>query len=126
MGFKAGELVLEIGRGPDSDEALRAAISAMTGTPLIEEIATEVVDAVIFWWREDDGDLEDELVDALAYLDESGPLWILTPKVGRAGHVEPSDIQDAAPNVGLSQTSTLSAAPDWNATRLVARKTAKR
>jgi hypothetical protein len=62
MGFKAGELVLEIGRGPDSDEALRAAISAMTGTPLIEEIATEVVDAVIFWWREDDGDLEDELV----------------------------------------------------------------
>lgn len=126
MGFEPGELILEIGRGPDSDEALRASISEITGTAIIEENTTEVVDAVIFWWREDDGDLEDELVDALAYLDESGPLWILTPKAGRAGHVEPSDIQDAAPNVGLSQTSTLSVATDWNATRLVARKTAKR
>ena len=126
MGFQPGELVLEIGRGPDSDGALRASISEITGTALIEEETTEVVDAVIFWWREDDGDLEDELVDALAYLDETGPLWLLTPKAGRVGHVEPSDIQDAAPNVGLSQTSTLSVATDWNATRLVARKTAKR
>ena len=126
MGFQSGELVLEIGHGPDSDEALRASIAEVTGSSLIEEETTEVVDAVIFWWREGDGDLEDELVDALAYLDESGPLWILTPKAGRDGHVEPSDIQDAAPNVGLSQTSTLSVATDWNATRLVARKSSKR
>jgi hypothetical protein len=126
MGFEPGELVLEIGRGPDSDEALRSAIANITGTQFIEDETTEVVDAVIIWWREGDGELEDELVDALTYLSETGPIWVLTPKAGRDGHVEPSDIQDAAPNVGLSQTSTLSVATDWTATRLVARKTAKR
>ena len=126
MGFEPGELVLEIGRGADSDESLRSAISAITGTKFIEDHTSEVVDAVIIWWRDGDGELEDELVDALTYLSESGSIWILTPKAGRSGHVEPSDIQDAAPNVGLSQTSTLSVAQDWSATRLVARKSAKR
>jgi hypothetical protein len=105
---------------------LRSAISAITGTSFIADETNEVVDAVIIWWREGDGELEDELVDALTYLSEAGAIWILTPKAGRDGHVEPSDIQDAAPNVGLSQTSTLSVAPDWSATRLVARKSAKR
>jgi hypothetical protein len=126
MGFEPGELILELGRGADSDQSLRAAISAITGTALIEDETNEVVDGVIIWWREGDGELEDELVDALTYLSESGSIWILTPKAGREGHVEPSDIQDAAPNVGLSQTSTISVASDWTATRLVARKTAKR
>ena len=126
MGFEPGELVLEIGRGADSDQSLRAFISQITGTALIEDETNEVVDGVIIWWREGDGELEDELVDALTYLSESGSIWILTPKAGRDGHVEPSDIQDAAPNVGLSQTSTISVALDWTATRLVARKTAKR
>lgn len=126
MGFEPGELVLEIGHGPDADQPLRSAICATTGTALIEEETEEVVDAVIIWWRDGDGDLEDVLVDALTYLSESGPVWVLTPKAGRDGHVEPSDIQSAAPNVGLSQTSSLSVAADWCATRLVARKTAKR
>lgn len=126
MGFQPGELVLEIGRDSDSDEEVRSAISAITGTQLIEGPATEVVDAVILWWRDGDGDLENELVDSLTYLSESGPIWLLTPKAGRDGHVEPSDIQDAAPNSGLSQTSTLAIAKDWNATRLVARKSVKR
>ena len=126
MDFEPGQLVLEIGRGSDVDEELRTSISAITGTAFIEDKTNEVVDAVIIWWRDGDGDLEDELVDALTYLSDTGPIWILTPKAGRDGHVEPSDIQDAAPNVGLSQTSTLSAASDWSATRLVARKTAKR
>ena len=126
MGFEPGELVLELGRGSDSDETLRGAISTSTGTSLIEDETNEVVDAVIIWWRDGDGDLEDELVDALTYLSDTGSIWVLTPKAGRDGHVEPSDIQDAAPSVGLSQTSTISVAPDWTATRLVARKTAKR
>ena len=126
MGFEPGELVLELGRGSDCDDSLRSAISTITGTSLIEDETNEVVDAVLIWWRDGDGDLEDELVDALTYLSETGPIWVLTPKAGRNGHVEPSDIQDAAPNVGLSQTSTLAVALDWTATRLVARKTAKR
>ena len=126
MGLKPGELVLELGGSFDIDQSLRAKISGITGTQLIENQTEEVVDAVIIWWREGDGELEDELVDALTYLSEAGSIWVLTPKAGRDGHVEPSDIQDAAPNVVLSQTSTFAVAPDWTATRLVARKTAKR
>ena len=126
MGLKPGELVLELGGSFDIDQSLRAKISGITGTQLIENQTEEVVDAVIIWWREGDGELEDELVDALTYLSEAGSIWVLTPKAGRDGHVEPSDIQDAAPNVGLSQTSTFAVASDWTATRLVARKTVKR
>ncbi len=126
MGFEPGELVLELGGGSDVDQSLRESIVADTGNALIEDETNEVVDAVIIWWRDGDGDLEDELVDALTYLSEIGSIWVLTPKAGRDGHVEPSDIQDAAPNVGLSQTSTFSVATDWTATRLVARKSAKR
>jgi hypothetical protein len=126
MGFAPGELVLEMGYDSDCDEAIRREITATIGSSFIEGSATEVVDAVILWWREGDGDLVDELMDALTFLSETGPIWILTPKVGRPGHVEPSDIQDAAPTAGLSQTSTLAVASDWTATCLVARKASKR
>ena len=126
MGLAKDDLVLEVGHDSDCDSTLRDQLMAITGTKFLEGSTSEVVDAVIIWWREGDGDLVDELMDALTYLSETGPIWVLTPKVGREGHVEPSDIQSAAPNVGLSQTSSLSVAADWCATRLVARKTAKR
>jgi hypothetical protein len=126
MGIEPGFLVLESGQGSDADEALRSDIIRVTGNEFISGHVQEVVDAVLLWWREDDGDLVDALVDVLAYLTDGGPIWVLTPKVGRRNHVEPSDIQDAAPTAGLSQTSTLSVAPDWSATRLVARKAGKR
>jgi hypothetical protein len=126
MGFAAGELILEVGYGPDCDDVLRSEISKITGTQLIDSHTTEVVDAVLLWWREGDGDLVDELMDALTYLTETGPIWVLTPKLGRDGHVDSSEIQDAAPIAGLSQTSTLALAKDWAGTRLVARKAGKR
>lgn len=126
MGFAQGDIVLEVGYDSDCDDALRNDIAATVGTKFLEGSANEVVDAVILWWRDGDGDLVDELMDALTYLSETGPIWVLTPKVGRDGHVEPSDIQDAAPIAGLSQTSTLAVANDWTATRLVARKAGKR
>jgi hypothetical protein len=126
MGFAAGELILEVGYGSDCDDVLRSEIVAITGTQLLEGETTEVVDAVILWWRDGDGDLVDELMDALTYLTETGPIWVLTPKLGRDGHVESSDIQDAAPIAGLSQTSTIALARDWAGTRLVARKVGKR
>ena len=122
LGLSAGDLILEIGHDQDCDNELRAALEAKTGSKFIEESASEVVDAVLLWWREEDGDLVDELVDALTYLSEDGPIWLLTPKVGRDGYVEPSDIQDAAPTAGLSQTVSFSAGVDWSATKLVARK----
>ena len=126
MRFAAGELILEVGYGPDCDDVLRSEISKITGTQLIDSETTEVVDAVILWWREGDGDLVDELMDALTYLTETGPIWVLSPKLGRDGHVDSSEIQDAAPIAGLSQTSTLALAKDWAGTRLVARKAGKR
>jgi len=126
LGLEPGHLVLEVGRDSDCDESLRAGISAKTTTPFVEDEATDVVDAVLLWWREGDGDLVDELVDALTFLSESGPIWLLTPKAGRDGHVEPSDIQDAAPTAGLAQTISFAAGTDWTATRLVARKSTRK
>jgi hypothetical protein len=126
MGLAKDDLVLEVGRDSDCDSTLRDQLMEITGTQFLEGSTSEVVDAVIIWWRDGDGDLVDELVDGLTYLSETGPIWVLTPKVGRAGHVEPSDIQDAAPIAGLSVTSTIALAKDWAATRLVARKAGKR
>ena len=122
MGFASGDLVLEVGHDQDCDADLREAIIAKSGSPLLGSESDQVVDAVLLWFREDDGDLVDELVDALTYLSESGPIWLLTPKVGIDGHVEAADIQDAAPTAGLSQTVSFLASTNWSATRLVARK----
>lgn len=122
LGINKDQLILEVGfDDTDCDKTLREAIVAKSGTDLLDETSQEVVDAVILWWRDGDGDLVDELVDALTYLTEDGPIWLLTPKVGRPGYVEASDIQDAAPTAGLSQTTSFPASADWSATRLVAR-----
>ncbi len=126
LGLNKGDLVLEIGHDADCDDDLRSAVSAHIGSTFINGDAQEVVDAVMLWFREDDGDLVDELVDALTYLSETGPIWLMTPKAGREGHVEPSDIQDAAPTAGLSQTVSFAAGADWTATKLVARKSSKK
>jgi len=120
LGFTAGQVVQEIGYDEDSDEALRDAIEALTGSELVDEDYEDVVDAVLLWHREDDGDLVDVLMDALTALADGGHIWLLTPKAGRPGHIEPSDIGEAAPTAGLSQTSSVSASRDWAGTRLVA------
>ena len=126
MGFAKDDLILEVGRDSDCDAAIREQIMSITGTAFLEGMTSDVVDSVVMWWRDGDGDLVDELMDALTYLSELGSIWVLTPKAGRALHVEPSDIQDAAPIAGLTQTSTIALAGDWSATRLVARKAGKR
>lgn len=122
LGIASGALVLEIGHDSDCDEALRQEIAETAGTELLAGDTDEVVDVALLWWREDDGDLVDALVDALTYLADGGVIWVLTPKAGRAGHVEPSDLQEAAPTAGLSQTSSFAVAKDWTATKLVAPK----
>jgi hypothetical protein len=122
LGFKPEMVVQELGWDEDVDEQIRSTIEAVTGTPLVDEDHGDVVDAVLLWWREDDGDLVDGLVDALTDLAGGGSIWLLTPKVGREGHVDPSDIAEAAPVAGLSTTSTLAMGSDWAATKLVAPK----
>ena len=122
LGITQDQLILEVGFDEsDCDQIIRDAITAKTGNKFLDATSQEVVDAVILWWRDGDGDLVDELVDALTYLTEDGPIWLFTPKVGRPGYVEPSDIQDVAPTAGMSQTTSFSACADWSATRLIAR-----
>jgi hypothetical protein len=122
LGIKVDQLILEVGFDQsDCDQTIRDAINTKTGNKFLDATSQQVVDAVILWWRDGDGDLVDELVDALTYLTEDGPIWLFTPKVGRAGYVESSDIQDAAPTAGMSQTTSFSACADWSATRLIAR-----
>jgi len=118
LGFRAGQVVQEFGYDDDVDDALRTSVEALTGNELEDEDAQDVVDAAIYWWREDDGDLVDALVDALTNLADGGVIWLFTPKSGRPGHVEPSEIEDAAPTAGLHATSTISASQDWTGTRL--------
>lgn len=122
LGFKPGQVVQELGWDEDVSEELRVSIETVIGTELADEDFEEVVDVVLLWWREEDGDLVDGLVDALTSLTGGGHIWLLTPKAGRDGHVEPSEIGEAAPTAGLSQTSSVSAAKDWSGTRLVAPK----
>lgn len=125
LGIQPGMVVMEIGFDEDADAELRDAVEERSGSALVGPESDDVVDVVLLWWREGDGDLVDALVDALGPLAESGTVWLLTPKVGREGHVEPSEISESAPTAGLQQTSTISAARDWAGARLVAPKASR-
>jgi len=120
FGLGEGLIVQELGFDVDCDKSVSDAIAA--AAELVDEAFEDVVDAVLLWWRADDGDLVDTLVDALGPLADNGVIWLMTPKPGRSGHVEPEDIADAAPTAGLQSTSNINAAPDWQGTRLVAPK----
>jgi len=126
LGITAGQVVQEIGYDDDCDEDLRAGVVAVSGSELVDEDYDDVVDVALLWWRDEDGDLVDALVDAIAILADQGVVWLLTPKPGRDGHVESSDISDAAPTAGLQSTSTISASREWQGTRLVAPKAHRR
>ncbi|GAA0911884.1 DUF3052 domain-containing protein [Nonomuraea longicatena] len=122
LGLKSGQVVQEIGWDEDVDEQLRESIESLTGNELLDEESYDVVDVVLLWFRDGDGDLFDVLSDAMRALAKGGQIWLLTPKAGRDGHVEPSDIGEDATTAGLSQTSSISAASDWSGTRLVTPK----
>lgn len=119
LGFKPGMVLQELGWDDDADDDLRTAVEAQVGAAMVDGEVGEVVDGVLLWWRDEDGDLVDALVDALTDLGEGGSIWLLTPKVGRVGHVDPADVSEAAPVAGLSTTTTQTACAGWAATRLV-------
>jgi Protein of unknown function (DUF3052) len=120
LGLQPGLTVQELGYDDDVDGQLRAGVAAIVGGELVDEDYEDVVDVVLMWWREDDGDLADGLLDAIGPLADHGVVWLMTPKPGRPGHIEAEDIADAAPTAGLQQTSTISAGSNWQGTRLVA------
>lgn len=120
LGITAGVTVQEIGYDTDTDDLVADAVLAGSGEHPVDEDYDGVVDTVLLWWREGDGDLADALVDAKAPLADSGMIWLLTPKFGRSGALEPADIADAASTTGLRRTTSVTL-DDWQAVRLISR-----
>lgn len=123
LGLTSGMVIQELGWDNDTDDELRVAIEDAIDADMVDGDYGNVVDAVILWWRDDDGDLVDGLVDSLTDLVGGGAIWLLTPKVGRPNSVDAADIAEAAPVAGLAQTTTAVVSKDWQATRLVTPKT---
>lgn len=121
LNFTTGQIVQEIGYDDDVDLDLRDAIEDLIGEELEDEDTQEIVDAVVLWWRDGDGDLTDAMVDTLRNIDAGAPVWVLTPKAGRDGHVMPGEIQECAGVAGLRVMSSMNLAPDWTGTRLASR-----
>lgn len=112
------QVVQELGWDEDVDDDIRLDVEEACGGELLDEDADEVVDVVLLWWRDDDGDLVDRLMDAIAPLAEDGVIWVLTPKTGKPGHVQPAEIAESAPTAGLMPTSSANLG-DWIGSRLV-------
>ena len=121
MGFEPGVAVQELGWDSDVDAELRDEIMDLLGEEFVYE-AVEAVDVVLLWWR----DLADGLVDALTDLADHGRIWLLTPKVGRDGYVDPTDLAEAALTAGLALANPASVSDDWQAHKLVRPKGIRR
>lgn len=122
MGFKPGTIVQELGYDDDVDHAFRDEVEDLIGEEMLDEDADDVVDVVVLWFREGDGDLVDDLVDAISPLADEGFIWLLTPRRGKPGHVDPSEIAEAAPIAGLSQTSMATVGDGWSGAKLASRR----
>ena len=122
LGFTAGQVVMELGYGDDVDDDLRVVIEDLIDGDLEDDDFEEVVDAVVLWWRDGDGDLTDALVDAVGALGLHGFIVLLSPKVGTDGEVDPIDVAEAAETAGLNASVSTNLTPSWSATRLVAPK----
>ncbi len=125
LGLEPGMVVQELGWDEDTDQSLRDLIMDTIDSDMVED-AIEAVDAVVLWWRDDDGDLTDGLVDAMTDLAAGGWIWVLTPKVGRTGHVSPSDILEAVTTAGLALTTQANVSAQWQAHRVVRPKASVR
>ncbi|MEO7235822.1 MAG: DUF3052 domain-containing protein [Lapillicoccus sp.] len=126
LGLAAGQVVQELGWDDDVDDDLRLAVEGLTTTDLEDEDYADVADAVLVWFRDGDDDLVDTLVDALTNLGEGGFVVLLTPKAGRADHVDPSDIEESAVTAGLHTAGAANVSPEWGALRLVSPKGQRR
>lgn len=122
LGFRPGQVVIEFGYDDDVDEEVRTAVEDTAGGALEDEGYDGVVDAVLLWWRDGDGDLTDELVDALTMVEDGGFIALLTPGMGRRDRVEPFDVEEACNTSGLNPSGAVPIRRDWVAQRLVGRK----
>jgi Protein of unknown function (DUF3052) len=118
LGLAPGLIVQELGWDSDVDESFRSEVMDTVDGDLVEE-TDEAVDVVLLWWRSDDGDVVDGLFDALRDLSNGGVLWLLTPKVGRPGHVSSADLQEGAVTAGLALTTSVSVSKSWSCHKFV-------
>ena len=125
LGITEGMIALEFGWDEDCDPAISEAVEAVLGEDFLEEETDELVDVVVMWWREEDGDLVDGLVDALRPLGDGGTIWLLTPGAGKPGTIAPGEISESAQLAGLVQTSA-ERLGDWQGRCLVARGAMKK
>lgn len=121
MGITEGQIVLELGWDEDCDISISEGIEDAIDDDLLSDPDTdELVDVVLFWFREDDGDLVDGLVDAVRPLGEDGRIWLLTPAAGRPDTLDAGSIAESAQLAGLVQTSALRLG-SWQGSCLVQR-----
>jgi hypothetical protein len=66
------------------------------------------------------------MVDGLTKLFDKGFIVLLTPKAGRPGHVDASDVEEAASTAGLVTGGQVNVAKEWAATRLMPPKGPRR
>ena len=90
LGFRKGQVVQELGYDDDCDDDLRTAIADITGSELVDEDYDDVVDSVLLWWREDDGDLVDATGRLLVSLGDGGVVWLLTRRSAGTGTSSPA------------------------------------
>lgn len=117
LGLAEGMVVQELGWDDDVDQELRDDVMDAIDGELVEDVL-EAVDVVLLWLR-DDQDVADALVDALRDISDQGWIWLLTPKIGRPGYVDPADITEGANTAGLVLTSVVEVSPDWQARKVV-------
>lgn len=119
LGIREGMTVQEVGWDDDCDSNISEAVEDAVGGELLDEDTDELCDLVLLWWREDDGDLVDGLVDAIRPLAENGRIWLLTPGAGKAGTIAPGEISESAQLAGLVQTKAARLG-NWQGSCLVA------
>ncbi|MEU9164776.1 DUF3052 domain-containing protein [Streptomyces sp. NBC_01232] len=124
LGFQSEQVVQEIGYDDDVDQDFRDAVEQFV-EEFVDEDYDDVADAVLLWFREDDGDLTDTLVDATELVEDDALILLVTPKTGKPGFVEASDISEAAETAGLSLAKGLPIGKEWTATKLATPKVAK-
>lgn len=119
LGLQSDMIVQELGWDEDCDSSLSEAVEDFIGEELVDFDTDELVDAVLLWFREEDGDLVDALVDSGRSLSGEGIVWLLTPGAGQTGTIAPGEISEAAQLSGMVST-TSERFGDWQGTRLVA------
>ena len=105
--------------------AIVQSVEDAIGADLLDEDSYELCDVVLLWWRDDDGDLVDELVDAVRPLADHGRIWLLSPAAGTKGELAPGVVSESAQLAGLVQTKA-ERLGSWQGSCLVQRGAAKR